>query len=212
MCKSSPSSRVQPSRLTVTVPGLNSSIHSSLEEASVPDQATSLIRRVPGGSGGMVGGWVNVSVAVGVAEGVTLSAGGVSEKPGVRSGEEVDVGSMLDAADAVGVVVGKEVSVKVAEGDRLAMGEEGVPEIKRAVEAGVDGVSDGRLSVMVDMFVRLVLAVTCGGSMGGALVGGTIIKTINPTARTIMVDRREGSAWCIAFPLGNQSRSILKRI
>jgi hypothetical protein len=96
---------------------LNSSIHSSLDEASVPDQATSLIRIVPGGTGRGVGALVEVPVVVeeGVMEGVSVTAGSVGEESAVGLLDVVMVGSMLGVARFVGVVVAHAVPTGKAE-------------------------------------------------------------------------------------------------
>ncbi len=80
MAMSPPSPRLHPSRSIPSGPGLCSSIHSSLAEASVPAQAISLMRMEPGARG--VGEGTGVSeagVGVGVASHTELRLLGVPE-------------------------------------------------------------------------------------------------------------------------------------
>ena len=65
---------IHPVKLTGMEPGLYNSIHSSLEEAAVPAQATSLIikLRKPAGVAVLVGEGVSVAVAVLVGVGVSV--------------------------------------------------------------------------------------------------------------------------------------------
>src|SRR3990172_5031300 len=82
---------VQPTRLTTKLLGLYNSIHSSVNEAVVPPQATSLMMTKSEGEG--VG--VSVGVPVSVGRGVRVSVG-VCVGAGVRLG--AGVGSVVELA------------------------------------------------------------------------------------------------------------------
>jgi hypothetical protein len=66
---------IQPAKLTGLEPGLYNSIHSSLVDAAVPAQATSLIRSVRAGKAVPAGEDVAVLVGEGVGDGVSVLAG-----------------------------------------------------------------------------------------------------------------------------------------
>lgn len=75
---------------------LRSSIHSSFAEASVPDQASSLIMTERGGNGVVAGGGISVAVGVfdAVGEGVgefVMEGDGVGVSGGVFDGVDVAV-------------------------------------------------------------------------------------------------------------------------
>ena len=89
---------VQAARFSVTLFGLYNSIHSSVLEAAVPPQATSLMTMDRGGYGVAVAVGVGVAVWVFVAVGVSVAVG-VNVSVGVRLGVGVSV-------TGVGVSVG----------------------------------------------------------------------------------------------------------
>jgi hypothetical protein len=115
-------------------PGFQSSIHSSLDEACVPAQATSLMSTAPGekeaGSSGVVGSGLGVGVALSVEVGVTDTVGdsGGSVADGVAEGSGVGDGvSVLSPAAADGSADGGGTGVSrsgVAEGSDSGVGVE----------------------------------------------------------------------------------------
>src|SRR4030067_313452 len=115
---SPPSARRQPSRRIESGPGFHSSIHSSLEEASVPAQATSLMRTEPAGKDSARG---SMTVGVGEREGVGEKEGvRVAVEMGVSVGETVGealASSVGKGSSSVSVSVGGGVSVVVESGD-----------------------------------------------------------------------------------------------
>src|ERR1051325_6825703 len=92
---SPPSERVKPCKLIGKPPGLYNSIHSSLLEAAVPPQATSLMTTESGGTavGEAVGVGVSVGVRVSVGVGVSV---GVRVSVGVSVAVEVGVGKVIE--------------------------------------------------------------------------------------------------------------------
>ena len=135
---SPPSVKRQPERSIGEDPGLCNSIHSSVAEARVPAQASSLINNASGayGVGGIVGG-TSVSVGDGVklvvdmgaedeeGEGDTVADEvGMDDAEGVGVELTVDVGSVGEAVGpSVGVpVTASPVRVSVAEGEGVGEG------------------------------------------------------------------------------------------
>ena len=112
---SPPSVRVHPARLIGEPEVLKSSILSSFAEASVPAQASSLIRIERGGSGVEAG--VGGDVSVGVKEGVVEDVGEV-----VAVADWVGVGVSVGEVDGEGVGVGVLEAVSVALGSAVLMG------------------------------------------------------------------------------------------
>lgn len=113
---SPPSVRVQPLKLIVELELLKSSIHSSLAEANVPAQATSLIRIIRAGYGVWAG--VGRGVFVGEADGV-----GVGEGEVVEVGLKVEVIVVVIVSVGVGVSVISTVGVSVGSGSVVMLGE-----------------------------------------------------------------------------------------
>src|SRR3970040_2445987 len=110
--RSPPSLRVQPSSAIGSGPVFHNSIHSSLVEANVPAQATSLIRSAPGLKDGASASAAPRTVSrVGVAVRVAAGVVGVSVGDTVAAGVSVAVGSGAVGDSAVG---GGEASVVVA--------------------------------------------------------------------------------------------------
>lgn len=94
---------IHPTRFTLVLPGLYSSIHSSFADAVVPAQATSLMITLRNPAGVDVAGGVKVVVEVGVfvIVGVMVVVGVI-----VVVGVMVPVGVMVGVSVIVGVSVG----------------------------------------------------------------------------------------------------------
>jgi hypothetical protein len=77
---------------------------------------------------------------------------------------------------------------------------------KLATAEEVEGVSVKGERVVVLISAPVLLGVAWTDSKTSPM-GGVKVKSISPTATEMAVERREISAYCIAFPPGNASRS-----
>src|SRR3990172_6178056 len=152
-----------------SAPGFHSSIHSSLVEASVPAQATSLMRTEPGAKddpeesdvasteGVVVGVGVGDSgLAEGVSDGKAATVGTDPESGevgAVSDGEAVTVGTDSESGEADGVSVALGVSVAVAldvSGNvGLSLGSGVAVGPSASVSVGAGGGSDGEGSMVL---------------------------------------------------------------